>query len=227
MINLFRIFKNKFEFYYLKKIQKLNVPSKQDDIFNELKFNREKGLEKINEITNKFFDIKYTEKNSMFSEHIIIFSALSEKFANNKEFKNILEIGTYDGKTAIILSELFPNATITTIDLPDNDENFTSTYDRKEDQDFIKKRNGILITKKNVKFKQLNSLNLYAYPSGIYDLIWIDGNHDFPIVAFDIINSFRLLKKNGFMMVDDVYKKTTESIIFTNQLLHMSHYKQC
>ena len=34
-----------------------------------------------------------------------------------------------------------------------------------------------------------------------------DGNHDFPIVAFDIINSFRLLKKNGFMMVDDVYKK--------------------
>ena len=206
MKNLIKILRKKLEYYY-KSFSEVDIDFEQNKNFQRFNFNRKLSIEKLNKISFLLFKEKYNENNSMFSEHLIVFSALSEKFANNKEFNNILEIGTYDGKTAIILSELFPNATITTIDLPDNDENFTNTYDRKEDQEFIKKRNSILSTKKNVKFEQLNSLNLYNYPSGIYDLIWIDGNHDFPTVAFDIINSFRLLKKNGFMMVDDVYKK--------------------
>ncbi len=36
-------------------------------------------------------------------------------------------------------------------------------------------------------------------------MIWVDGDHTFPIVAFDIANALRLLKSDGVMLCDDVY----------------------
>lgn len=39
--------------------------------------------------------------------------------------------------------------------------------------------------------------------SSKYDLIWVDGDHTFPVVAFDIINSVRLVYENGWIVVDD------------------------
>ena len=55
----------------------------------------------------------YSESQGMYSEHLIIFAAISE---TNLKIKNILEIGTFDGKTATILAKLFPNSDIKTID---------------------------------------------------------------------------------------------------------------
>ena len=52
----------------------------------------------------------------MVSEHQYIFSALSQN--NNFNFNKILEIGSYDGKNALLLSKLFPNSKIKTLDLP-------------------------------------------------------------------------------------------------------------
>ena len=63
----------------------------------------------------------------MYSEHLIIFTAISLK---NHNIKNILEIGTYDGKTSTILSKLFPFSKVTTIDLNDDDPMFVNTYSR-------------------------------------------------------------------------------------------------
>ena len=46
-----------------------------------------------------------------------------------------------------------------------------------------------------------------------YDLIWVDGAHGNPIVTSDIINSLRLLNKNGVMACDDIYiEKNIEDI---------------
>ena len=46
----------------------------------------------------------YNENDGMFSEHLILISAISVSRAN---IKRVLEIGTHNGRTALILSHLF------------------------------------------------------------------------------------------------------------------------
>ena len=58
----------------------------------------------------------------MSSEHEVIFSSLS--LNSNKSLTDILEIGTFDGYNSLLLSNLFPNSNIDTIDLPETDEDF-------------------------------------------------------------------------------------------------------
>ena len=37
-----------------------------------------------------------------------------------------------------------------------------------------------------------------------FDLIWIDGAHGHPVVTVDILNSLRLLNKDGLIACDDI-----------------------
>ena len=109
----------------------------------------------------------------MFSEHLILFGALAK---SNFRINAILEIGTFDAKTALILSKLFPKASLTTLDLPEDDKEFSSTYNRKNKiKEFIINRNKILNLSKKIKFKQMNSLGICNWNKK-FDLIWIDGN---------------------------------------------------
>ena len=79
----------------------------------------------------------------MSSEHEVLFSAISKK--NQKEIKNILEIGTYDAVNSFLLATLFENANVHTIDLPDTDQKFKQTYNRSNNvNEFISKRNEII-----------------------------------------------------------------------------------
>ena len=66
----------------------------------------------------------------MSSEHEVLFSSLSLNYNNN--IKKILEIGTFDGKNSYLLSLLFKNSKIDTIDLEKNDINFKNSYNRKK-----------------------------------------------------------------------------------------------
>ena len=94
----------------------------------------------------------------MYSEHLIIFAAIA---SSNFKIKNILEIGTYDAKTSMILASLFPESIIRTIDLEDDNPLFLQTYDRNENVDkFIKLRNKLIKKKNNIKFIQSNSLRI-------------------------------------------------------------------
>ena len=151
----------------------------------------------------------YNESQGMYSEHLIIFAAISE---TNLKIKNILEIGTFDGKTATILARLFPDSEIKTIDLSDNDPVFINTYARKKNaKEFIKKRNTLLSRFKRISFLQINSLELSLknkLPK--QDLIWVDGAHGYPIVVSDITNAIGLMHQESILMCDDIFKITTK-----------------
>ena len=86
----------------------------------------------------------------MSSEHEIVFSSIS--LNKNYEIKEILEIGTFDGINALLLSKIFPNARIDTIDLNYEDYNFKNFYNRENKvEKFVKNRNNI-IKKSNINF---------------------------------------------------------------------------
>ena len=183
--------------YYKKIYNHGYFERKQNFIFKCLGFNRFKAINKINQIYKMYPFLN----NNMRSEHGPLFSAISLK---RKKIK-ILEIGTYDGKNAYLLSKLFPNAFIITIDLPNKDKNFRLTYNRnKHYNKFCKERDELIKKSKNIFFKEMNSLKL-IFSKEKFDLIWIDGAHGYPVVVSDIINSIKLLNTNGIILCDDIF----------------------
>jgi len=199
---------NKINYYYKYKKYNQNLfEKKQNDLFNHYGLNREKGLENLNFVKknlSKNFDIN----RGMSSEHEVFFSSLS--LNKGHLINEILEIGTFDGFNALLLSKLFKKTNIDTIDLPENDEDFINFYDRKNKVNkFIQDRDNILSKNEDIKFFTLNSLKLLNHKKK-YDLIWIDGAHGYPIVCIDIINSLHILNEKGIIVCDDVYKNLNQ-----------------
>tara|TARA_Y100000589_G_scaffold33422_1_gene27912 strand:- start:853 stop:1695 length:843 start_codon:yes stop_codon:yes gene_type:complete len=229
----FKKFSNKFKFvlekilYFKKKSYlKLNfyiktikynskeVKDKQIQCYLESGLDRDRGLKKLNYNLDNLNFQTYDESNEMYSEHLIIFAAIADKYQNR--IKNILEIGTFDGKTSRILSSLFPLSKVNTIDLKDNDPIFINSYGRENIQirnSFIEKRNELLNSAKNIYFWQFNSLNIMKTEIAAkeYDLIWIDGAHGYPFACADIVNSFSLAHKDTLIMCDDVWEKVSQN----------------
>ena len=199
---------NKINLYFsYKKYNQNSFEEEQNRIFDHLGLNRYEGIKKLELIKKDLgFDLRNSE---MSTEHEVIFSSLS--LSKNKSFTNILEIGTFDGFNSLLLSNLFPDSNIDTIDLSETDDDFVNFYNRKDDiNKFIQDRNIILSKNKNINFSPLNSLKLLNYKKK-YDLIWIDGAHGYPLVCIDIINSLHILKENGLILCDDVYLKLNQS----------------
>jgi len=199
---------NKLNYYFsYKKYNQNSFEEEQNKIFEHFGLNRQEGIKKLLS-TKKDLDFKL-RNNGMSSEHEVIFSSLSN--SKNKSFTDILEIGTFDGFNSLLLSNLFPNSKIDTIDLSENDDDFVNFYNRKDNiNKFIQDRNIILSKNKNINFSPLNSLKLLNYKKK-YDLIWIDGAHGYPVACIDIINSLHILKENGLILCDDVHLKLNQS----------------
>jgi predicted O-methyltransferase YrrM len=190
---------NKILLIYQKKNYDLNWYQKeQNTIFKYFNLNRDKGLNKLEKIKVQFPILN----REMSSEHEVFFSALS---LSNTKIEKILEIGTHDGKNSLLLSMLFNNAQIETIDLPTESNDFIKFYNRENIlEDFIKIRDKTLNYNNAIKFIELNSINLFNSTKK-YDLIWIDGAHGYPVVCIDIINSLRLINNDAIIMCDDIF----------------------
>ena len=199
---------NKLNYYFsYKKYNQNFFEEEQNKIFEHFGLNRQEGIKKLIS-TKKDLDFKLRDSD-MSSEHEVIFSSLS--LSKNKSFSDILEIGTFDGFNSLLLSNLFRNSNIDTIDLSETDDDFVNFYYRKDKiNKFVQDRNFILSKNKNINFSPLNSLKLLNYKKK-YDLIWIDGAHGYPVVCIDIINSLHILKENGLILCDDVYLKYKQS----------------
>lgn len=202
----YRIAKSIYTYFKKRKYLKYNTN-------NDLEFN-EKLFSSL-EIDIKF--IKSTlQKNGLnyedqdLSWHYHLFAGLKNKFENeNIKIEQILEIGTFNGLFTNFLSEIFPDSMIISIDLNENDNSFTTSYDREDSKKLInflevRKQN---LDKKNIEFIPMTSLDLLKkFKKESFDLIWIDGDHLNPQVTIDIFQCLHLVKKNGVICVDDVVK---------------------
>ena len=172
----------------------------QEQIFSNLGLDRKEGLTKLNNLKEKY---SFIDK-PMSSEHQTLFASLSIK----EKILDILEIGTFDGTNAFLLSQLFLDANIDTIDLEESNKNFRESYGREDFEKFkifCEERDKILKLSNNINFMKKNSINL-TFTNKKYDLIWIDGAHGYPIATIDITNSLRLIKPGGIIICDDVWK---------------------
>lgn len=193
------------------KIRDKNLLKEQELIFQKNGINRQNGMNKLISIQNKFQELS-NDSNQLNSEHSVIFSSISLK----KNCRKILEIGTYDGKNALLLSNLFPSSEIYTVDLRSDDPIFSETYNRLQSANranFCENRDKILNKNKNISFIEMNSLKIKSLEKK-FDLIWIDWAHGFPVVTIDILNSLEILNDKGIILCDDVYTNVIKEDAF-------------
>ena len=190
---------SKIFFWYKRSVYKTEVfISDQNKKFEKINFNRDNAKKKLDSLKQKY-DFLTRE---MSSEHELLFASIS--IYSKIKINNILEIGTFDGVNAFLLSQLFKDSKIDTIDLKSNEEDFKNFYNRKNNiKDFLNKRDSLLSGNSNIKYKDLNSVKL-TFSKKKYDLIWIDGAHGYPVCCIDIINSVKLINSNGYIIIDDI-----------------------
>ena len=186
----------KLSYFYYKKDLKVFLYNIEKDFLHNRKIYSNYDLDFDPTLEGSFresIEIKYK-----------IFKAISLKY-NNKKIK-ILEIGTLYGVFTSYLSNLFTNSEIYTIDLPHTDKRFYTSYDREDKiKNFLEARNKN-IQKKNINFIEMDSMNILdKFGENFFDIVFVDGDHKDPVVSLDIFNSFKILKREGFLIVDDLY----------------------
>lgn len=172
------------------------------DQFLSCGFDYDAAIRKLNEVRATQNRPAYDDRDGMASIHWVLFAALSL----SSSCRRILEIGTYDGETAGLLASLFPQAEIVTVDLPEDDPILQKTYHRDNDlelQAFREKQRRNLAAA-NIRHVQRNSFFLPGAVEGKFDLIWVDGGHLYPEVAWDICNAYHRINPDGWLMMDDV-----------------------
>jgi len=165
------------------------LETKIKNIFIKSKIKYEKKKHKI-------FLSKKIISNDYFSANAFYFYDLLIKLPKNFKY---LEIGSYEGNSALYVSTNFPESNVTCVDLWEGVEEY-------EGKDFS-------IIEKNFDFnlKGLNNINKIKSTSDnffiknkiIFDFIYIDGNHKFDYVFRDCENAWRFLNKGGFLVCDD------------------------
>jgi predicted O-methyltransferase YrrM len=176
------------------------IQAQERTVFASLELDYDAGLSRLNKVLEALTGKSYQSNQSI---HWLVFSALSLKF----EAQRILEIGTFDGFNALLMSVLFPKCELWTLDLPESDPILRETYGRENDENFttylqVRKHN---VNQPRINFIESNSFFLPALFEEKFDLVWIDGGHFYPEVAWDLCNAYNICKPGGWIGCDDVY----------------------
>ena len=188
---------------------RITIIKKIRDIYFLIKFGRGKFLfkyfftffyhlflkKKFNfDFENANFSNKWFYQNTSYMNFF-----LSSK---KKEINNILEIGSYEGQSALFFLKYFLNPKITCVDIWENQE---SNYKNIEFKDIEKSfdKNLENYKKKIFKFRGTSKKFFQKNKNTDFDFIFVDGSHYMKHVYQDAINSFKSLKINGYILFDD------------------------
>ena len=109
------------------------------------------------------------------------------------EIRSILEIGSFEGRSAIFFAEFFQQARITCIDT------FRGKYEANFDRNTRPYRSRI----KKIKGRSAQELDKLVFRTWVFDLIYVDGDHTRAGVLIDAFLAFRLLRPGGILIFDD------------------------
>jgi len=152
---------------------------------------------------NNFVGTQYRLANNWFN-HINI-SNYSDKPIN------YLEIGTVYGANILSVANtygLHKDSKLYCIDCIDPWEDYDDYPEYKNQQSSIYESFIHNIENSGVKDKIIinrgySNLEIPKFQDDVFDIIYIDGNHEPEYVLEDAVLSFRKLKKNGIMIFDD------------------------
>jgi len=133
-------------------------------------------------------------------------------FLNKHQFPaqtNLLEIGSFEGRSSLFFLNYFKNKlSINNICLTcvDTWEGSNESLHEKINFSLVEKNfnKNIEAFNQNIKKHKCTSFEFFKSKNlQQYDLIFIDGSHEFKDVLADAESSFKHIKKNGFIIFDD------------------------
>ena len=188
----------------VSKVSQSALNAEQAQRFNDLGLDWQDARRGVEQLLGKNTNI-FSHR----SEHYELFMAISKRH----KAKRILEIGTAEGDFTVFLATIFSEAKIETIDLPSSYSRFwnattelSKTKGAKVSRSEVEERDAKLSKFSNIIFREINSLALTFQETDKYDLIWVDGDHTYPVVSVDIANALRLLNVGGMLGFDDIYE---------------------
>jgi len=134
--------------------------------------------------------------NDYFSANAYYFNNLLNKLP--KDFK-YLEIGSYEGNSALYVAINFPNSNITCVDLWEDVEEYKGKNFNIIENNFDLNLKGL----SNINKIKSTSDDFFVKNKTMYDFIYIDGNHKFDYVLRDCENAWKFLNDDGFLVCDD------------------------
>lgn len=168
----------------------------QEDLsqyFQTLKVTYEEAEKNLKEKVGE--DILYFTSTKGQQLEALIFSAIS---LTNTKVENILEIGTGSGANTFILAKLFNDSKIFTFDLPKDDIDYENMAWRKGSKEFEGN-----IKEENITFYQKNSFFMLEKEMPKFDLIYVDGGHSYPAIAWDGMYSYHRSNDGAFIVFHD------------------------
>jgi len=134
--------------------------------------------------------------NDYFSSHAFYFYNLLIKLPKNFKY---LEIGSYEGNSALYVSVNFPESNVTCVDLWEAVEEYKDKDFNTIEKNFDSNLKGL----SNINKIKSTSDNFFSKNKIMFDFIYIDGNHKFDYVFRDCENAWKFLNKGGFLVCDD------------------------
>ena len=165
-------------------------------------------LDKQDNFINSIYKSYNFEFPDWFSNKIPIFIYSLDKYKFDNKV-DILEIGSFEGRSSIFFLNYFKRKIpITNINLTcvDTWMGSNETFHEKIDFNRVEKNfdTNIEYFSKNIKKNKCTSANFFKLNyDHLYDLIFIDGSHEFEDVLLDAKSSFKVLKKGGLIIFDD------------------------
>jgi len=147
---------------------------------------------------NKIFLAEKKITNDYFSPNAFYFYELLNKLPKNFKY---LEIGSYEGNSALYVSRNFPDSNVTCVDLWQAVEEY-------EGKDFsVIEKNFDINTKflSNINKIKSSSDDFFIKNQITFDFIYVDGNHRSDYVLRDCENSWKFLNENGILVCDDYF----------------------
>lgn len=132
-----------------------------------------------------------------FSYHIPVWKNVINKINSI----NYLEIGSFEGRSCLFISNLKNTNSVTAVDTWKGSDEHNQISFKKVFKNF--KHNINCKNKSNIIFFKKTSDKFFAKNKNIYNLIYIDGSHEYFQVKKDFENSFNCLEKNGYIICDD------------------------
>ena len=144
---------------------------------------------------HEFFLKNKKISHDYFSSHAFNFFEIGCKF---KKF-NFLEIGSFEGNSAMFMAKNFKDAQVDCID------NWVGTeeYQNLKFSDLEKNFDYNVDEFKNIKKFKMLSDDFFKNNNSFYDVIYVDGYHKGYQVFKDFINSWKILNNNGVIIFDD------------------------
>jgi predicted O-methyltransferase YrrM len=122
---------------------------------------------------------------------------------------SILEIGSWEGRSAVFFLNFFPRAQITCVDTfagsPQNhpDDSVYLQHAAESEERFETNLSEFARRVEKVKSRSVPALDRLSEIDRRYDLIYIDGSHEGDDVMVDSLLSWRMLNVGGLLIWDD------------------------